>query len=97
LNVELGVGTAVEGARCDNLIAGPKQRGQSDVLSGEARADRHRADPAFERRDALFEGGGGGVHDPRVDISEPLKRKQLSGVVCVLEHVGGCLVDRHRP
>ena len=54
------------------------------------------ADAPFERRDALFEGGGGRVHDAAVDVSESLQRKELGRVIGVLEDIRGGLVERHR-
>ena len=96
-DVELGVRPAVEGARGDDLIAGTEQRRQRDVLRGLSRRGGQTADALLERGDPLLEGGGGRVHDPRVDVAEPLQREELGGVVGVLEDVGRRLIDRHRP
>ena len=53
------------------------------------------ADAAFEARHALLEHRGRRVHDPRVDVAEPVEVEQVRGVLRVLEHVRGRLVDRH--
>ena len=94
-DVELRVGAAVEGGGGDDLVAGTEERRQRDELGGLARGDRQRADPALERGDALLEGGGGGVHDPGVDVAESLEGEEFGGVVGVLEDVRGCLIERH--
>jgi hypothetical protein len=96
-DIELGIRPAVEGARGDDLIARPKQSRQRDVLRRLSRRCGQSTHPLLERRNALLEGGGGRVHDPRVDISEPLQREELSGMVRVLEDIRRRLIDRHRP
>ena len=52
---------------------------------------------AFDRRHALLEHVGGRVHDPRVDVPELLERKQVGGVVGVLEDKRRGLVKGHGP
>ena len=51
--------------------------------------------PPFERRHALLEHIGGGVHDARVDVAELLEREQSGGVRGILEDVRRGLVDGH--
>src|SRR5581483_9894816 len=51
---------------------------------------------AFECRNALLEDVGRRIHDPGVDVSEFLQRKESAGVVGILEQIRGGLVDRHR-
>ena len=89
-------GAAIEGGGGHHVVAGPGQ-----VLQGEGRgrlAGGHRegADAAFQRRDALLQDVGRGVHDPGVDVAQLLQGEQRGGVAGVAELVGGRLVDRHR-
>ena len=46
------------------------------------------ADAAFQRRHALLEDVGGGVHDAGIDVAELLQREQRGRMVGVLEHEG---------
>ena len=52
------------------------------------------ADAALQRRDPLLERGHGRVAEPRVDVPVLLQREQVGGVLRVLEHERGGLVDR---
>src|SRR5262249_51248279 len=61
-----------------------------------SRRDGKRGRATLESRDTLLEHRLGRVHDARVDVAEGLKVEQRRGVVHVLEHVGGRLVDRGR-
>ena len=73
--------------------------GKSDVLyrigdGGGPGRGGERGDAPFQRADPLLEHGGGGIHEPRVDVpglgeGEPSGR--LGGI---LEHVGGGHVYR---
>ena len=82
--------------RCHDLVARTENRSQGNELCRLPGGERESADPAFERGDPFFEGGGRRVHDPGVDIPKPLQREKLGGVVGVLKYIRGCLVDRHR-
>ncbi len=95
-HVELLVGAAVEAARRDELVAGLHQGEQRQVLRGLAGRGGDRPDAVLQRGDPLLEHPGRRVHDPAVDVAEPLQREQVGRVVGVLEHVGAGLVDRHR-
>jgi hypothetical protein len=53
------------------------------------------ADTPLERGDALLENGDGGVGDARVNVSGTFKVEQPSGLLGVVEHVGGRLIDGH--
>ena len=96
-DVELGDGAAVEGLAGHELVAGVHQADDGQELGGLTAAGGERADPALERGHALLEGGGGRVHDARVDVAEALQREQVGRVLRVFEHVARGLVDRHRP
>ena len=51
---------------------------------------------AFERGDALLQHRVGRIADARIDVAEGLQPEQRGGVVDVVEHEGGGLVDRRR-
>ena len=57
-------------------------------------ATRERGRRAFERGDALLERRGRRVGDAGIDVAERLQPEQRGGVVDVVEHEGGRLVDR---
>ena len=65
-------------------------------LRGVAGGDRERRGAAFERGDALLQHRVGRVADARVDVAEGLQAEQRGGVIDVVEHEGGRLVDRRR-
>src|SRR5262249_40983921 len=94
-HVELSVRAAIEGLGSHDLVACFKKAGKRDELGGLAAPHRERAYTAFEGGHALFEGGGGGVHDARIDVAEALKVEQRRRVRGVVEDVRGGLVDRH--
>jgi len=60
------------------------------------RCHRQSADAALQRSHALFEDGGGRVHDPGVDVPEPLKVEEGGSVSRVFEDVRRSLIDRDR-
>ena len=82
------VGAAVQAGRADDVVAGTCQvedrQGFRCLSAGQSEA-RH---AALERRDALLEDVGGGIHDPGVDVPELLEREEPRGVAGVLEVVG---------
>ena len=51
---------------------------------------------AFKRRDALLEHILRRVHEPPVDIARIFECKAIGGVLRIVEHVRGRLIDRHR-
>ena len=88
---------AIELARGDELIARLHQRMEHDRLRRVSRGDGERGRAALQGRDALLEHGLGRVADARIDVAEGLEIEQRRGVVDVLEHEGGRLVDRRCP
>ncbi len=62
-----------------------------------SRRRRHRAEPAFECGDAFFEDRDGRVRDARIDVAGALEVEEGGGMVRIAKHIGGRLVDRHRP
>ena len=69
---------------------------EDEHLRRMAGGDRERRRAAFERRDALLQHGVGRVADAGIDVAEGLQPEQRGGVVDVVEHEGGGLVDRRR-
>ena len=53
------------------------------------------ADAALHRSEALLQYIGGGVHDAGVDIAGNLEVKQIGTMLCVIERVGGGLINRN--
>ena len=52
------------------------------------------ADAVFERREPLFQHRGRRIGNPRVDVAGALQIEQTGGVIGVVEHIGGGLIDR---
>ena len=52
---------------------------------------------ALERGKAQFQHRDRGVGQARIDVAELLQVEQGGGVIDVVEHVGGGLIDRHGP
>ena len=94
-HVEQRVGAAVERGAGDDVLAGLGELGDQQRLGGLAAGGGDRADPALEAGDALLERRDGRVAEPRVDVPVLLEREQVGGVLDVLEHERGRLVDRH--
>jgi hypothetical protein len=94
-DIELRVGAAVERAGGDDVVARLHQAADGQELGGLSAGGGQRADTALQRRHALFEHGGGGVHDARVDVAEALQREELGGVRAVFKNERRRLVDGH--
>ena len=92
--VELVDRAAIELARGDELVARLHQRVHHDDLRGVAGGDREAGGAAFERGDALLQHGIGRIADAGVDVAERLQAEQRGGVIDVIEHERGGLVDR---
>ncbi len=96
-----GMAEQVEGAAIDVL-------GSHDVIAAlgdvahrvfhgrGAGCDRQACGAAFKGRDAVFEHALGGVGQTTVDVAGVRQAEASLGVVEVVEHVAGGLVDRHR-
>ena len=97
VHVELRVAPAIELARGDDVVPRLEEGQECGHLCRHPRRGGDRGPAAFERRHALLEHGGRRVHQPRVDVPEGLEVEQARGVIGVVEHVGGGLVDRRRP
>ena len=96
-HVEKRTGTAVEGARGDDVVAGLEEGEEGGGLGRLPGGGRERSPPVLERRHPLLEDGRRRVHEPGVDVPEGLEVEQARGVIRVVEHVRGGLVDGHRP
>ena len=96
-DVEQRVGAAVERRAGHDVLAGLRELGEQQRLGRLPAAGRDGADPALEAGHALLERGDRRVAEARVDVPVLLQREQVGGVLDVLEHERGRLVDRHRP
>ena len=92
--VELVDGAAVELGRCDELVAGFHQRVEHDLLGGMAGSNRQSRGPALQGGHPLFQHRAGRVGDAGIDVSEGLQAEERRGMIDILEHEGGRLVDR---
>ena len=92
--VELVDRAAIELARGDELVARRQQRMEDEHLRRMAGGDGEAGGAAFERRDALLEHRVRRIADARVDVAERLQAEERRGVLDVVEHVGGGLIDR---
>src|SRR5216684_1832958 len=87
-------GAAVERGGRDDVVAGAEQRGDGEMHRGHAARGAHRADARLERREPLLQHGRRRVGDAGVDVSGALQVEQGGGVVRILEHERGGLIDR---
>ena len=94
--IELVDRAAVELLGRDELVARLHQAVQHDHLRGMAGGDREPRSAAFERGDPLLQHRRGRVADAGIDVAEGLQAEQRGGMVDILEHEGGGLVDRRR-
>ena len=90
------VGAAIELAGADDIVADAGDALDSIGDCRHARGDGKRADPALHLRYALFQHGGRGVHDARIDISRHREVEQIRAMLGIIERVGGRLIDRNR-
>ena len=92
--VEQVVGAAVQaGAGHDVIAASATLR--IAMVRGLPAGDQQCTDAAFQRRDPIFDGRLGRVHDPRVDVAQFLQGKRFAACV-VVERVRRRLIDRQR-
>ncbi|KAG0922636.1 hypothetical protein G6F31_019838 [Rhizopus arrhizus] len=89
------VGAAVQRAGRDDVVArfGNRQDGVGD--RGLARGQRQRGDAAFQRRHALLQHVGRGVHDAGIDVARHLQIEQVGAMLRIVERVGNRLIDGH--
>ena len=88
---------AIEFSRGDELVARHQQLLQHHDLRRVSRGNRQRRGAAFQRRNALFQHGGGRVADAGIDVAERLQPEQRGGMVGIVEHEGRGLIDRRHP
>ena len=72
-----------------------EQRGDGEMHRRHAARGADRADAAFQRGEPLLEHRRRRVGDARIDVAGAFEVEQRGGVIGVLEHVRGGLVDRH--
>ena len=90
----------VEGAAVDVLGSHDVVAGLGDVAHGVfdrggAGSDCQTSGATFKGCDAVFEHALGGIGQAAVDVARIGQTKTRLGVIKVMEHVAGGLVDRH--
>ena len=93
--VQQVVRAAVQRARTHDVRARAGERRDREVQCCLAAGGRDRADPAFERGNALLEHRIGRIRDAAVDVARALHVEQRRSVLAVFEHERGRQVDRH--
>ena len=93
---ELGQRAAIEIARGDELVARLHQGEEDQELRGMPRGGGEGGAAAFEARDPLFQHRDRRVGQPRIDVAEIVQVEERGGVVDIVEHIGGGLIDRRR-
>ncbi len=91
------VAAAVDRRRRDDVPALTHQGGDAQEQRRLAARRADRPDAALERGQPLLQHRDGRVGDARIDVPGPFQVEQRRRLVGVFEHVGGGLVDRHRP
>ena len=94
-HVELRVGAAVKRTGCHQFIARSHEARNRQKLRRLPAGSGQGRHAALERRHALLENVGGGIHDARIDVAELLQRKQGGGMFGIVENERGGLVNRH--
>jgi hypothetical protein len=92
--VELVDRAAIKLLRGDEFVARAHQAVHGHHLRGVAGGDGQAGGAAFERGDALLQHGIGRIADAGIDVAEGLQAEQRRGVVDILEHERGGLIDR---
>ena len=82
---ELGDRTSIEVRGSDDFVAGGEQRHQRHELGGHSARHGDRSRSVLEGGDALFQHGGRGVAEPRVNVPVLLQLEELRGVVRIIE------------
>ena len=94
-DIKLGVCSAVQGLRCDDLVACLGQSEDADELCCLTRRCRERSETSLEGRHSFLECCRCRVPDPGVDVSERLERKQVGSMLGIVEHERRRGIDRH--
>ena len=87
---------AIERGRRDDMVAGAEQRRDGKMHRRHAARRAHRADAVFERRQPLFQHRRRRIGNARVDVAGALQVEQAGGMIGIVEHIRGGLIDRHR-
>ncbi len=92
--VELVDRSSVKLFRCNKLIAWRHHRMHYDDLGGMAGGNRQAGRAAFKRCDAFFQHGASWIANAGINVAEGLQPEQCGGVIDIVEHEGGRLIDR---
>ena len=87
---------AIERGGRNDMVAGAKERGDSQMHRRHAARRAHGADAVLQRREPFFQHRIGRIGNARIDVTGAFEIKQPGGMIGVVEHVRGCLVDRDR-
>ena len=90
------VRAAVDGLLRDDVIARMSEPLERRRDRRRPRGERECRRAALKCCDALFKHILRRVHEPPVDIARIFECKAVGGVLCIVEHVRGRLIDRHR-
>ena len=86
---------AIERRGRNDMIAGIQQRGDGEMHRRHAACGADRADAVFQRRQALLQHRRRRIGNARVDVAGALQVEQARGVIGIVEHIRGGLVNRH--
>ena len=90
-------GASIQAGGCDEVLPGMRD-GEDGGSDGRlARGERQPADAAIERGKAFLEHIVGGVHQPRVDVTELAQPEEIRRCFGVFENVTGRSVYGDRP
>ena len=90
------VGTAVEFADRDDIVAAFGKRLDGIGNGGHAGGHRQAGDTTFQGGHTIFQHRAGGVHDARIDVALDLEIEQVGGMLGIIEGKRCGLVDRDR-
>ena len=92
-HAQLPHGAAVERAGCHDVVPGFEDGQQRRHLRGHAAGAGERGAAVFEAGHALLQHRHRGIADAAVDVAKGLQVEQAAGVLGVVEHKAGRLVD----
>ena len=88
--------TAIERSGRHDMIAGIQQGGDGKMHRRHAACGADRADAVFQRRQPLFQHRRRRIGDARVNVTRAFQVEQAGGVIRIVEHVRGGLINWHR-
>ena len=86
---------AIERSGRNDMVAGTQQRSDGEMHRRHAACGANRADAIFQRRQAFLQHGRRRIGNACVDVAGALQVEQACGVIGIVEHIRGGLIDRH--